>query len=84
MQSINWDFRWQEIYRFQHLIRVPKGSTLHIIGTCDNTADNPMNPFNPPQTIWSFGDMRSTDEMMTLMMIFLHYEKGDENISLQK
>ncbi len=80
----NWDFRWQEIYRFQHLIRVPKGSTLHIIGTYDNTADNSMNPFNPPQTIWSFGDMRSTDEMMTLMMIFLPYEKGDENISLQK
>jgi hypothetical protein len=80
----NWDFRWQEIYRFQHLIRVPKGSTLHIIGTYDNTADNPMNPFNPPQTIWSFGDMRSTDEMMTLMMVFLPYEKGDENISLQK
>jgi hypothetical protein len=80
----NWDFRWQEIYRFQHLIRVPKGSTLHIIGTYDNTADNPSNPFNPPRTIWSFGDMRSTDEMMTLMMVFLPYEKGDEDISLQK
>jgi hypothetical protein len=80
----DWDFRWQEIYRFQHLIRVPKGSTIHIIGTYDNTADNPLNPFSPPQTIWSFGDMRSTDEMMTLMMVFLPYEKGDENISLQK
>jgi len=80
----NWDFRWQEIYRFQHLIRIPKGSTLHIIGTYDNTADNPSNPFSPPRTIWSFGDMRSTDEMMTLMMVFLPYEKGDEDISLQK
>ena len=80
----DWDFRWQEIYRFQHLIRVPKGSTLHIIGTYDNTTNNPLNPFNPPQTIWSFGDMKSTDEMLTLMMVFLPYEKGDENITLQK
>ena len=45
--------------------------------------DNPFNPYNPPQTIWSFGDMHSTDEMMTLLMIFLPYEKGDENINLQ-
>ena len=63
---------------------MPKGSTLHIIGTYDNTANNPFNPFNPPQTIWSSGDMRSTDEMMTLLMIFLPYEKGDENIELDK
>jgi len=80
----DWDFRWQEIYRFQHLVRVPKGSTLHIVGTYDNTAGNPANPFNPPRTIWSYGDMHSTDEMMTLMLVFLPYEKGDESISLQK
>lgn len=80
----DWDFRWQEIYRFKHLIHVPKGSTVHIIGTYDNTTGNPLNPFNPPRTIWSFGDMRSTDEMLTLMMVFLPYEKGDENIDLQK
>jgi hypothetical protein len=29
------------------------------------------------------GDMRTTDEMMTLMMGFLPYEKGDEEISLE-
>jgi len=27
--------------------------------------------------------MRTTDEMMTLMMIFMPYQKGDENIELQ-
>ncbi|SFP73988.1 c-type cytochrome [Parafilimonas terrae] len=80
----DWDFRWQEIYRFQHLVHVPKGSTLHITGRYDNTADNPFNPFSPPRTIWSFGDMRSTDEMLTLMMVFLPYQNGDENIKLQK
>ncbi len=78
-----WDFRWQDIYKFKHLVKVPKGSTIHIIGTYDNTTNNPFNPHNPPQTVWSFGDMYSTDEMMTLLMLFLPYEKGDENVSLQ-
>jgi hypothetical protein len=78
-----WDFRWQDIYKFNHLIKVPKGSTIHIIGTYDNTTNNPFNPHNPPKLVWSYGDMYSTDEMMTLLMLFLPYEKGDENISLE-
>ncbi len=77
-----WDFRWQEIYRFRHLIKIPRGSTLTIEATYDNTADNPFNPFSPPRPIFSSGDMRSTDEMMTLMMVFLPYQDGDENIKL--
>ncbi len=79
----DWDFRWQEIYRFKKLVRVPKGSVLHIEGTYDNTAQNPANPRNPPQTVWSLGSMRSTDEMMTLMMVFLPYKEGDEKISIE-
>lgn len=78
-----WDFRWQEIYRFPKFVKVPKGSVMHIIGTYDNSASNPANPFNPPQTIMSVGDMRSTDEMMTLLMIYLPYKEGDENINLE-
>ena len=79
----SWDFRWQEIYKLNHLMQVPKGSVVHIIGTYDNTASNPFNPNNPPETVWSSGDMYSIDEMMTLILIFLPYQKGDENISLQ-
>ena len=78
-----WDFRWQEIYKLKHLLPVPKGSVIHIIGTYDNTASNPFNPNNPPETVWSYGDMSSRDEMMTLILAFLPYQKGDENISLQ-
>ncbi len=76
-----WDFRWQDIYKFRQLVKVPKGSTIHIIGTYDNTADNPFNPHNPPVTVASFGDMLSTDEMLTLLMIFLPYRPGDENLT---
>jgi hypothetical protein len=78
-----WDFRWQEIYRFKKLVRVPKGSVIHLECTYDNTADNPFNPNSPPKNIFSYGDMKTTDEMMTLMMIFLPYRQGDENIDLE-
>jgi hypothetical protein len=79
----DWDFRWQEIYRFEKLVRIPKGTVLKIECTYDNTADNPFNPNSPPKTIFSRGDMKTTDEMMTLMMIFTPYKAGDENISLE-
>lgn len=78
-----WDFRWQEIYRFKKPVRIPKGSVITVEGTYDNTAGNPFNPFNPPRFILSQGDMKTTDEMMTLMMAFLPYKEGDENISLE-
>ncbi len=74
-----WDFRWQEIYRFKKLVKIPKGSVLHIEGTYDNTAENPANPYSPPKTVFSEGTMKSTDEMMTLLMVYLPYEPGDEN-----
>ncbi|GAO41168.1 c-type cytochrome [Flavihumibacter petaseus] len=79
----DWDFRWQEVYRFEKPVRIPKGSVIHIEGTYDNTADNPFNPNSPPKTIFSRGDMKTTDEMMTLMVIFVPYQPGDENINLK-
>lgn len=79
----DWDFRWQEIYRLKKLLKVPKGSVLHIEGAYDNTAQNPANPNNPPKTIFSSGNMRSTDEMLTLLMVYLPYEEGDEKIELE-
>ena len=78
-----WDFRWQEIYRFRHPIKVVKGSVIHLECTYDNTTDNPFNPNTPPKNIFSMGDMKTTDEMMTLMMGFLPYKDGDEKIDLQ-
>jgi hypothetical protein len=56
---------------------------LHIEGTYDNTANNPFNPNKPPRPVLSKGDMLTTDEMLTLLMIFLPYKEGDESISLQ-
>lgn len=78
-----WDFRWQEIYRFPHPVKVPKGSVIHLECTYDNTANNPSNPNSPPKAVFSMGDMKTKDEMMTMMMGFLPYKEGDEKISLE-
>jgi hypothetical protein len=78
----HWDFRWQELYRMRHLVKIPSGSVIHITGVYDNTADNPANPNNPPRLVMSTGDMASRDEMMTLILIYVASKEGDEQISL--
>lgn len=75
-----WDFKWQEIYKFRHPVKIPKGSVLTVEGTYDNTRNNPANPFNPPRTIYSSGDMKSVDEMLTMVMLFVPYVEGDEQL----
>ncbi|QPH41153.1 c-type cytochrome [Pedobacter endophyticus] len=79
----SWDFRWQEIYQFKNLIKIPKGSVLTMEGTYDNTKNNPDNPSNPPRNVYSANDMKSTDEMMTMLLVFLPYKENDEYIELR-
>jgi len=79
----NWDSRWQELYKLKQLVKVPKGSMVHLDCTYDNTADNPFNPNNPPQPVFSFGDMSSKNEMMTLLLLYTNYQEGDEDLKLE-
>jgi len=80
----HWDFNWQQLYKFRHLVHIPKGSLIVVKGVYDNTADNPRNPNNPPKMVFSDEKdvMRTTDEMLTLIMIYVPYEPGDEKIAL--
>lgn len=57
----NWDFYWQNQYVYREPVRIPKGSTVHVVGSFDNSADNPRNPSEPPQRVL-LGE-GSTDEM---------------------
>lgn len=77
-----WDFRWQELYRFKKPVHIPKGSIIHMIGEYDNTNNNPLNPNKPPKYVFSRGSMKSDDEMFTLLLIYVPYVEGDENIAL--
>lgn len=74
-----WDFRWQEIYRYKNPVILKRGDIVHIHGTYDNTADNPMNPNSPPKFVESSGDMRSDQEMLTMLLVYVAYEPGDED-----
>jgi hypothetical protein len=83
-----WDFRWQYIYTFEKMLRVPRGSVITVIAEYDNTSDNPNNPFDPPRPIGERLDkngasMRTTDEMFQFIITLLPYQEGDENISLK-
>jgi hypothetical protein len=78
----DWDFRWQELYRMKTLVKIPAGSVINMIGVYDNTANNPFNPNSPPKIVFSTGNMRASDEMFTLLMIYVPYKEGDENITL--
>jgi hypothetical protein len=78
----NWNFKWQEMYRMKKFKKIPAGSIIHISGIYDNTSNNPQNPNSPPQYVASVGNMTSTDEMLTLLIIYTPYKEGDENIDL--
>lgn len=79
-----WDFRWQYFYTFKKAIHLSAGTLIVSEGVYDNTAENPLNPFNPPQQVSERdGSMRTTDEMFQLICTYIPYQTGDENISLE-
>lgn len=81
-----WDFRWQYYYTFEKIQVLKKGTLIYAEGVYDNTKDNPWNPNNPPQVIRDRDDvsMRTTDEMFQLIMMYVDYKEGDENVNLSK
>lgn len=62
----DWDFAWQDEYRYVEPVRLPAGTVLAMRFVFDNSADNPRNPGRPPRRV-RFGP-RSTDEMAELML----------------
>jgi tetratricopeptide (TPR) repeat protein len=56
-----WDFRWQDRYRYRAPVFLPQGTRLSMRFTYDNSAANPNNRNNPPQPVRS--GPRSMDEM---------------------
>ncbi|HKE82201.1 MAG TPA: tetratricopeptide repeat protein [Vicinamibacterales bacterium] len=56
-----WDFRWQDRYRYRSPVSLPRGTKLSMRFTYDNSAANRNNRSDPPQRVRS--GPRSTDEM---------------------
>lgn len=76
----DWDMYWQETYRFDSLLKLPKGSYIYITGYYDNSSDNPHNPNVPPKYIQN--SMAKQDEMLLMILTFLEYNLGDETKKL--
>ena len=65
----DWDLDWQDRYLFAEPVELAAGTVLHSEIVYDNSADNPENPYQPPQPIrWG---RESNDEMgaITLMTV---------------
>jgi Flp pilus assembly protein TadD len=62
----DWDFRWQQVYRYVTPLSLPKGTTIAMRYGYDNSAANPRNITRPPQrVVWG---QRSSDEMGDLWL----------------
>lgn len=57
-----WNFNWQDDYRFARPFKLPKGTRLEVEAVYDNSSDNPFNPSSPPQRV-TWGEA-TTDEML--------------------
>jgi hypothetical protein len=62
----DWDFRWQDVYRYAAPIALPKGTTIAMRYTYDNSEENVRNPHRPPaRIVWG---QNTTDEMGDLWL----------------
>ena len=62
----DWDFNWQDEYRYRTPIRLPAGTRVELHYVYDNSAANPRNPHDPPRRV-VFGP-QSSDEMAQLLL----------------
>ena len=71
----DWDFNWQAVYRCLRPVPLPKGTTIQMRITYDNSAENVRNPSQPPRRVRAGN--RSSDEMGHLWIQVLPREAGD-------
>ncbi len=71
----DWNFAWQNAYRFTEPVSLPAGTTLAMRIRYDNSAANVRNPFNPPRRV-HFG-FHSFDEMAQVTIQALPRDRDD-------
>ena len=64
----DWDFNWQDVYRFRRPVVLPKGSIVSMRYTYDNSSDNVRNPSTPPRRV--VAGNRTIEEMGHLWVQF--------------
>ena len=71
----DWDFNWQDEYRFVEPLLLPAGSVVTMRWTYDNSANNVRNPHSPPQRV--VAGNQTTDEMANLLLGVLPRNEQD-------
>ena len=71
----DWDFNWQDVYRYETRPFLPAGTTVAMEYVYDNSAANPRNPDHPPRRV-RFGQF-SNDEMGDLWLQLLPRSEAD-------
>jgi hypothetical protein len=75
MRIDDWDLDWQDRYQFAKPLSLPAGTTLYAEIIYDNSADNPENPYSPPQRIkWG---RESNDEMGSVTVQVIAKDETD-------
>jgi tetratricopeptide (TPR) repeat protein/mono/diheme cytochrome c family protein len=74
----SWDFRWQHVYRLVSPLALPRGTTISMHYTYDNSAANLRNPQQPPMRV-RWGQF-SRDEMGDLWLQVLTRTDRDRQI----
>jgi hypothetical protein len=62
----NWDFNWQGDYAYRTPLFLPKGTSISIAYTYDNSTNNVRNPHQPPERV-RYG-VNASDEMAELWL----------------
>ena len=77
----SWDFRWQDQYRYASPVFLPKGTTLKMRFTYDNSDANKKNPHRPAQRVkWG---PQSSDEMGALWLEILPRDHADVRVLMR-
>jgi Flp pilus assembly protein TadD/mono/diheme cytochrome c family protein len=74
----NWDFHWQDDYRYATPIHLPRGSVVTMRYTYDNSAANKHNPRQVPSHV-VYGP-QSSDEMGDLWLRLLPETASDADV----
>ncbi|MEM9158726.1 MAG: cytochrome c [Verrucomicrobiota bacterium] len=75
MSIPEWDFSWQENYRYEDYVSLPAGTRLDAEVVWDNSEDNIHNPNVPPKRVtWG---RESSDEMGSVTLQVIPSEQSD-------
>lgn len=73
-----WNLNWQAVYRYAVPVPLPKGTTISMRYTYDNSQENSANPNNPPRRVGAGN--RSSDEMAHLWLQVLPHSSPDQPV----